>query len=82
MPEKRKPANTPDTLVGQELVNTVLQAVFDQLPTMEVTSVSFSPANPREGEDVIARIEVKGERYVLCEILSDGRLQSACVIES
>jgi hypothetical protein len=68
-------------LVGKELINTVLQAVLDQLPTMEVTSVSFSPANPREGEDVIARIEVKGAHYVLCEILSDGRLQSARVIE-
>ena len=68
--------------IGQELINTVLQAVLDQVPTMEVKSVSFSPANPREGEDVIARIEVKGARYVLCEILSDGRLQSARVIES
>ena len=67
--------------IGQELINSVLQAVLDQVPTMEVKSVSFSPANPREGEDVIARIEVKGAHYVLCEILSDGRLQSARVIE-
>lgn len=67
---------------GQDLIDAVLQAVFDQVPTMEVESVSFSPANPREGEDVIARIEVKGARYVLCEILGDGRLQSARVIES
>jgi len=69
-------------LVGKELINTVLQAVLDQVPTMEVTSISFAPANPREGEGVIARIEVKGAHYVLCEILSDGRLQSARVIES
>ena len=68
--------------VGKELINTVLQAVLDQVPAMEVTSVSFSPANPREGDDVIARIELKDARYVLCEILSDGRLQSARVIES
>jgi len=68
--------------VKQDLINTVLQSVLDQMPTMEVTSVSFSPANPREGDDVIARIEVKGAHYVLCEILSDGRLQSARVIES
>jgi hypothetical protein len=31
---------------------------------------------------VIVRIEVKGAYYVLCEILSDGRLQSARVVES
>ena len=68
--------------VGKELINTVLQAVLDQVPTMEVTSISFSPANPREGDDVIARIELKDAHYVLCEILSDGRLQSARVIES
>jgi len=65
----------------QERIQAVLQAIFDQLPTMEVKSVLLSPANPREGEDVIARIELEGERYVLCEILSDGRLQSARVIE-
>lgn len=63
-------------------VDALLQALFDQVPTMEVESVSFSPANPRDGEDVIARIDVKGGRYVLCEILGDGRLQSARVIES
>jgi hypothetical protein len=68
--------------VGKELINTVLQAVLDQVPTMEVTSVSFSPANPREGDDVIVRIELNDAHYVLCEILSDGRLQSARVIES
>jgi hypothetical protein len=68
--------------VGKELINTVLQAVLDQVPTMEVTSVSFSPANPREGDDVVVRIELKDAHYVLCEILSDGRLQSARVIES
>lgn len=63
-------------------IEAVLQAIFDQLPTMEVKSVSLSPANPREGEAVVARIEVEGERTVLCEIRSDGRLQSARVIES
>ncbi|MBV8838828.1 MAG: hypothetical protein JO000_20035 [Alphaproteobacteria bacterium] len=63
-------------------IEAVLQAVFDQLPTMKVKSVSLSPANPRDGDDVIARIEVDGARYVLCEILSDGRLQSARVVES
>jgi len=68
--------------IRQELIETVLQAVFEQVPTMEVRSVSFSPANPREGEDVVARIELKGAHYMLCEILSDGRLQSARVIES
>jgi len=67
---------------GQERIEAVLQTIFDQLPTMEVKSVSLSPANPREGEDVIARIEVEGARTVLCEIRSDGRLQSARVIES
>jgi hypothetical protein len=72
----------PDMPVGRELIETVLQAVFEQVPTMEVKSVSFSPVNPREGEDVIARIELKGAHYILCEILSDGRLQSARVIES
>ena len=68
--------------IKRDLIDSVLQAVFDQVPTMEVTSVSYSPANPREGDDVIARIELKGAHYVLCEILSDGRLQSARVIES
>ena len=68
--------------VARERIDAVLQAVFAQLPTMEVKSVSLSPANPREGDDVVARIEVDGARYVLCEILSDGRLQSARVIES
>jgi len=68
--------------IKQDLIDSVLQAVLDQVPTMEVTSVSYSPANPREGDDVIARIELKGAHYVLCEILSDGRLQSARVIES
>jgi len=67
---------------GQERIEAILQAIFDQLPTMQVKSVSLIPANPREGEDVIARIEVEGARYVLCEIRSDGRLQSARVIES
>jgi hypothetical protein len=67
---------------GQERIEAVLQAIFEQLPTMQVKSVSLSPANPREGEDVIARIEVEGARTVLCEIRSDGRLQSARVIES
>jgi len=68
--------------IKQDLIDSVLQAVLDQVPTMEVISVSYSPANPREGDDVIARIELKGAHYVLCEILSDGRLQSARVIES
>ena len=68
--------------VGQQRIEAVLQAIFDQLPTMQVKSVSLSPANPREGDDVIARIELQDARYVLCEILSDGRLQSARVIES
>jgi hypothetical protein len=67
---------------AKKRIEAVLQAVFDQLPTMQVKSVSLSPANPREGDDVIARIEVEGSRYVLCEILSDGRLQSARVVES
>jgi hypothetical protein len=66
----------------QERIQAVLQAIFKQLPTMEVKSVSLSPANPREGEDVIARIDVENGYYVLCEIRSDGRLQSARVIES
>ena len=66
----------------QERIDAVLRSIFEQLPAMEVKSVSLSPANPREGDDVIARIEVEGARYVLCEILSDGRLQSARVIES
>ena len=66
----------------KDLINSVLQAVIEQVPTMEVASVSFSPANPREGDDVIARIELKDARYVICEILSDGRLQSARVLES
>jgi len=68
--------------IKQDLIDSVLQAVLDLVPTMEVISVSYSPANPREGDDVIARIELKGAHYVLCEILSDGRLQSARVIES
>jgi len=68
--------------VKQDVIDSVLQAVLDQVPTMEVASISYSPANPREGDDVIARIELKGAHYVLCEILSDGRLQSARVIES
>lgn len=68
--------------IRQELIEAVLQAVFEQVPTMEVMSISLSPANPCEGEDVVARIELKGARYILCEILSDGRLQSARVIES
>lgn len=67
---------------ARERIEAVLQSVFDQLPTMQVKSVSLSPANPRDGDDVIARIEVEGARYVLCEILSDGRLQSARVVES
>ena len=66
----------------RERIDAILQAVFEQLPTMQVKSVSLTPANPREGDDVIARIEVEGARIVLCEILSDGRLQSARVIES
>jgi hypothetical protein len=64
----------------RDAIDAVLQAVLAQVPAMEVTSVSFSPANPREGDDVIARIDVEGA-HVLCEILSDGRLQSARVIE-
>ena len=67
---------------ARERIEAVLQAILDQLPTMEVKSVSLSPDNPREGDNVIARIEVEGGRYVLCEILSDGRLQSARVVES
>lgn len=65
----------------RDVINTILQSVLAQVPTMEVTSVSFSPANPRDGDDVIARIDVQGA-HVLCEILSDGRLQSARVIEN
>ncbi len=67
---------------GRERIEAVLQAIFEQLPTMEVKSVSLSPANPREGEDVIACIEVEGARTVLCEIRGDGHLHSARVIES
>ncbi len=40
---------------ARERIEAVLQGIFDQLPTMEVKSVSLSPANPREGDDVIAR---------------------------
>lgn len=65
----------------RDVIDTILQSVLAQVPAMEVTSVSFSPANPRDGDDVIARIDVQGA-HVLCEILSDGRLQSARVIEN
>ena len=64
----------------REVIDSVLRTVLAQVPAMQVVSVSFSPANPREGDDVIARIDVDGA-HVLCEILSDGRLQSARVIE-
>lgn len=64
----------------RDVINSVLQSVLTQVPTMQATSISFSPTNPREGDDVIARIDVDGA-HVLCEILSDGRLQSARVIE-
>ena len=64
----------------RDVIDSVLQSVLAQVPAMEATSISFSPANPREGDDVIARIDVEGA-HVLCEILSDGRLQSARVIE-
>jgi hypothetical protein len=67
---------------GQELIDAVLQAVFEQVPTMEVESVTFSPANPQVGDDVMVRIDVKGARYVLCEIMGNGSLQSARIIES
>lgn len=80
MPDSGPHTSAPDMALTRDTINTVVQSVLAQVPTMEVTSVSFSPANPREGDDVIARIDVDGA-HVLCEILSDGRLQSARVIE-
>jgi hypothetical protein len=68
--------------ITREMVDAVLKEIIDQVPTMSVRAVTMSPLNPREGENVIARIDVSGNRLVFCEINSDGSLHSARVIET
>lgn len=65
----------------EDLVNSVLRAVFEQVPAMRVKAVTFSPHPPARGRDAIARIDVADGGHILCEIRADGRLQSARVIE-
>jgi hypothetical protein len=64
-----------------ETIDALLKELFDQVPTMVVRSVTLTPAEPAEGEGVIARVDVADSREVLCEINADGSLQSATVIE-
>ena len=61
---------------GLDKVHAALQDLFDQVPTMEVVNVSFAPAAPRPGQDVVARVELAGDHQVLLEIGGDGHLQS------
>jgi hypothetical protein len=68
--------------ITREIVDAVLKDIIDQVPTMKVKEVTMSPAEPREGENVIARIDVSNNRLVFCEIKTDGSLQSARVVET
>lgn len=70
------------SILDQEnLANSALSDVFDQIPAMHVTSVIFSPDPPVRGQNVLARIEVAGGGHILCVTGPDGRLQSARVVE-
>ncbi|CAN7294540.1 hypothetical protein LJR231_001460 [Phyllobacterium sp. LjRoot231] len=68
--------------ITRETIDAVLKDLIDQVPTMSVRSVTLTPPVPIEGQNVIARIDVSNSRHVLCEITTDGSLQSARVIES
>jgi hypothetical protein len=68
--------------ITREIIDAVLKDLIDQVPTMSVRSITLSPPEPLEGQNVVARIDVSKSRYVLCEITTNGSLQSARVIES
>ena len=56
-----------------------IASVLEQLATMRVESVSFSP---RAEEGQLARVKVAGGTHeILCELGDDGRVLSARVIE-
>lgn len=67
--------------VTREMVDAVLKDIIDQVPTMKVRGVSMSPSQPRDGENVTARIDVSNNRLVFCEIDASGSLHSARVID-
>lgn len=64
------------------VIDAVLKDLIDQVPTMAVTKITLIPEHPREGQAVVARIDVAGQRVVFCEIEADGSLHSARVIET
>ena len=72
---------------AREAIDAAIKDLIDQVPTMTVEKISLSPTEPALGQDVIARIDVSDNRYVLCRIrLSEGfanaSLCAARVIES
>ncbi|MGV6874710.1 hypothetical protein ACUSIJ_18730 [Pseudochelatococcus sp. B33] len=68
--------------ITREEVDALLNEIFDQVPTMTVKSVTVSPSVSAGDKNVIARIDVSNNRLVVCEISSEGRLQSARVLET
>lgn len=68
------------------VIDGMLTELIDQVPTMDVQSITLSPAAPAEGDEVTAHITVAGNRRVLCVIRTDAglhnpSLHSARVIE-
>lgn len=69
-----------------DVINGMLKELIEQVPTMEVESITLSPPAPVAGEEVTARITVANNRRVLCTIRTDAgldnpSLHSARVIE-
>ncbi|WP_439622568.1 hypothetical protein [Shinella sp.] len=65
----------------REIIDAVLKVVIDQVPTMTVREITTIPEHPKEGDAVIARIDVSNNRLVYCEIDGNGSLSSASVID-
>ncbi|MDQ0304945.1 hypothetical protein [Ancylobacter polymorphus] len=65
--------------IAQKDIEAILEALFDQVPTMAVQQITMTPAS--KGPNMIARVDVADNRYVLWEIEPDGRVRSARVID-
>jgi hypothetical protein len=67
-------SDRPDAAVTE-----ALQSVLDQVVTMKVAAITYTP---RDGNGTLAHVAVEGGTHeILCELGSDGQLLSARVIE-
>jgi hypothetical protein len=66
---------------SKSAVDLALKDLLDQVPGLAVRTITLTPAEPTESQDVTARIDLADGGSVVCTISADGRLYSAQVFE-